>query len=179
MAGNYLHELKSRSQKKRESSEVTTLGARLLTLSAGELRALGLSDELLDAVAELRRLGGGKRGGTAYQRQLRFVGRLLRDVELSAIEARLGALEAAKKGDDEAFQRLEAWRDALVAGGEAAARTLTEISARFPGADTTALAETAHKAKAEMELGRPPKLSRQIFRYLRHLEQGLQDQLDD
>lgn len=165
--GNYLQELKSRSQKKREMNALQDLGARLVDLPRNELDALGLPDELVKAVLMARKLRDAK--NDSYRRQLQYVGRLMREIDAGPVIAHFAGADAEHQEDVQVFRRLERWRDALLAGDESA---LAEIGQAYPGADLSGIRETANKARAEKELGRPPRSARQLFRYLRSLERA-------
>ncbi len=67
----------SRTDLKRESTELQKLGEELLTLRAELMARLDLSEKLRDALAEARRITNfeGKR------RQMQFVGKLMRLIE--------------------------------------------------------------------------------------------------
>jgi len=172
--GNYLQELKSRSQKKRELNALQDVGQRLLDLSRSEMEAMGLPDELIEAALLARKLRSAK--NDAYRRQVQYIGRLMREIDPSPILAHFAGVDASHQDEVQAFQRLEGWRDALLDGDES---VLEDIRRSYPQADLSALRETANKARAERELGRPPKFSRQIFRYLRGLEIDAQENQGD
>jgi len=64
------------------------------------------------------------------------------------------------------FHRLEAWRDRLLAEGDAA---LPELLAEFPGADRQQLRQLIRNAHRERAAQKPPRAARLLFRYLREL----------
>lgn len=169
--GNYLQELKSRSQKKREMNALQDLGGRLVDLPQNELEALGLPDELVKAAVMARKLKSAK--NDSYRRQVQYIGRLMREIDPEPLLAHFATGDAKHQEDTQAFQRLERWRDALLDGDDSA---LEEIRQAHPEADISGLRETANKARAERELGRPPKSARQLFRYLRSLEYADEDE---
>lgn len=71
----------SRTERKNATQALTHLGEGLLTLRQDKLAALALPDRLLEAVAEAKRLTsfGSKR------RQVRFIGKLMRDLDETAV----------------------------------------------------------------------------------------------
>jgi ribosome-associated protein len=75
----------SRSARKRAAEHLQRLGVRLVGLRAEQLRALGLPEELLEALQEARRL----RGQSALARQHQYIGRLMRGVDPEPIERAL------------------------------------------------------------------------------------------
>ncbi len=163
--GNYLQELKSRSQKKREMNALQDLGERLVDLPPAVLESLGLDSEIVQAAIMARKLRDAK--NDSYRRQLQFIGRLMRDIDPAPLLAHFAATDTGHQEEVQSFQRLERWRDALLEGDES---VLDEIRQAFPQADIPGIRETANKAISEKEMGRPPKSSRLLFRYLRSLE---------
>lgn len=83
----------SKSQRKRDAHAAQKLGERLVAMRGHELEGLPLDDPLRDAIAEAQRLTS--RGALSRQRQ--YIGKLMRDADIDAIEAELAAREAAQK----------------------------------------------------------------------------------
>ncbi len=108
----------SRTDLKKHSEHLQSLGEQLLTLRKGLLDKLGLPDRLLDALAEARRITNfeGKR------RQMQFIGKLMRKLDEAMVQAIEEALEVQHQGSAKDTQRLhlaEQWRDRLIADDEA------------------------------------------------------------
>lgn len=81
----------SKSQRKRDAHAAQKLGQRLVGMREGEMDGLPLDESLLDALAEARRITS--RGALA--RQFQYIGKLMREADLDAIEAALAAREEA------------------------------------------------------------------------------------
>ncbi|MFT3907374.1 MAG: ribosome biogenesis factor YjgA [Steroidobacteraceae bacterium] len=75
----------SRSARKRAAESLQKLGEYLLTLRESDLRELELPETLLDAVLEGQRV----RPGPALARQKQYIGKLMRTVDLEALEKAL------------------------------------------------------------------------------------------
>ena len=151
---------KSRTQKKKEDKALQALGERLTGLPMEQLGIMGLPDELLSAVCDAQKIGS----HGARRRQVRLVGKLLRDVDLETIRA---VLENIRLGDFRkamAFKQIESWRDELKAGNS---RIIEEILRTCPDADRQRLTQLARNAWREFEAGSGVKSSRALFRYLR------------
>jgi ribosome-associated protein len=71
----------SRTERKHATQALTRLGEGLLTLRHEKLVALALPDPLLEALAEAKRLTN----FGARRRQLRFIGKLMRDLDETAV----------------------------------------------------------------------------------------------
>ena len=77
----------SKSSRKRAAHAAQKLGERLVRMRAQDVEPLPLTGELRDAIAEARRLTS--RGALARQHQ--YIGKLMRDIDLAALEAALAA----------------------------------------------------------------------------------------
>lgn len=83
-----LEERPSKSARKRAAHAAQALGERLIALKESDLLALNLPEALLQAVREAKRIKA--RGGLARQKQ--FIGKLMRDLDTTAIEIDLARL---------------------------------------------------------------------------------------
>jgi len=83
----------SKSSRKRAALSLQHLGQHLVSLREPERAALPLSDTLREAIAEARRLTS--RGALA--RQFQYIGKLMRNEDVPAIEAALEAQVEAQK----------------------------------------------------------------------------------
>jgi ribosome-associated protein len=109
---------KSRTDLKRESTELQKLGEDLLTLRVDLLKRLELPDKLLDAVAEAKRITNfeGKR------RLMQFIGkqmRLLAPGTLDAIRIALIEQHTPSALETMTLHAAEQWRDRLIANDDA------------------------------------------------------------
>jgi ribosome-associated protein len=83
----------SKSSRKRAALAMQELGKHLVAMREKERSQLPLSDSLREAIAEARRLT--RRGALA--RQFQYIGKLMRDEDVPAIEAALDAQIEAQK----------------------------------------------------------------------------------
>ncbi len=77
----------SKSSRKRAAHAAQKLGERLTRMRQDETAGLPLTDALHDAIAEARRL----RSRAALGRQYQFIGKLMRDIDMDALDAALAA----------------------------------------------------------------------------------------
>jgi ribosome-associated protein len=136
----------SKTDLKRESTELQKLGVALLTLRADLMQGLSLSEKLADAVAEARRITNfeGKR------RQMQYIGKLMRGLDDETLQAIRDALEEQQKGsagEAMALHRAEQWRDDLIEKEDALDRWLRE----HPGTDTQQLRALIRQARKEVQ----------------------------
>lgn len=157
----------SRSEKKRRSAALQTLGEEVAALPPAAQADLPLSPDMHDALALLARITDRE----GRRRQLQFIGRLMREEDADAIRQALAARSAAHQADTADFRRTEQWRDRLLREpAESLPALLSALAAALPGADaalTARLRELVPVARAEQGA---PHARRELFRLLR---QGL------
>jgi ribosome-associated protein len=151
----------SKSQRKRDALALQALAEGLIRLSPSQVEGIPMSDELREAVVGARALSRG-----AYRRQVRYLGRLLRDTDVEPIRSAVDAHRRASHEDKARLKRLERWRERLMEGGDPAVAELLEA---YPGADAQQLRQLLRNARKEHEAGRAPRSSRLLFRFLREL----------
>jgi ribosome-associated protein len=82
----------SKSMRKREATSLQKLGERLVKMRSEDLATLPLTEPLVEAITEARRLTS--RG--ALGRQHQYIGKLMRDVDIEALEAALEGLTVTR-----------------------------------------------------------------------------------
>ena len=155
----------SRSEQRRAALDVLALGQQLVGLSAAQLAKLPIPDDLLPHIAEARRITS----HVAHKRQLAFLAKQMRredDATLDAIRDALDAGGEAARRETAQLHRVEAWRERLIADGDAA---LSELLAEHPQADRQQLRTLVRNAQAEKAKNKPPRAYREIFQVLRAL----------
>jgi len=115
----------SKTDLKKHSEHLQALGEALLTLRSDLMARLDLSDKLLDALAEAKRITNfeGKR------RQMQFIGKLMRALDESVVHDIEAALEEQRKPSAREtlmLHQAEQWRDALIADDAALTRWLEQ-----------------------------------------------------
>lgn len=128
-------------------------------LAPAQLARLELPEPLLEAVLEAR--GITKFG--ALRRQLRYIGRLMHDVDSATIAAKLSALKAGPRAASAHLHRLERWRTRLMQEDGA----LAQLAHDYPGCDEAKLRTLVLAAQREQAEGRPPHSFRALLRELR------------
>jgi len=136
----------SRTDLKRESTELQKLGEALLTLRGDLMQGLSLPEKLNEAVAEAKRITNfeGKR------RQMQYIGKLMRQLDEEVLESVRDALEVQRRGsagDALALHQAEQWRDKLIADDEA----MAQWQRAFPGTDTQQLRSLIRQARRDVQ----------------------------
>ena len=157
----------SRSQQRRDALDVLALAQRLVALDAGTLAKLPVPEHLHPHIADTRRITS----HIAHKRQLAFLAKQMRredDETLDAIRDALDAGGEAARVETALLHRAEAWRDRLLDEGDAA---LTQLLAEHPHADRQRLRQLVRNAIDERTKNKPPHSYRELFRELRELLQ--------
>ncbi len=155
----------SRSQQRRDALEVLALGEKLVSLTEAQLAKLPVPESLLPHIRECKRITA----QIAHKRQLQYLAKQMRredDEVLDAIRDALDEKGEAARREVAAMHRVEAWRDRLLADGDAA---LAELLDEYPAADRQLLRQLARNALEERRRNKPPRAFRELYRELREL----------
>ena len=165
----------SRTQQRGEALEIRSLAEKLVALPAAQLARLPIPEELMPHIVETQRITS----HIAHKRQLQFLAKQMRREEDEVLEAIRDALdeggEAARR-ETAQLHRAEQWRDRLLSGGDDALATLME---EFPTADRQKLRQLVRNALDERAKNKPPRAFREIFREVKELLAGAEDAGDD
>lgn len=151
----------SKSEIKRDAEELKKLGAKLVELTQANLDKIPLEESLLDAINLARRSER-----EAKRRQLQFIGKLLRGIEIEPIKEALEKIENKHNQQQAMLHKLELVRDELVEQGDNA---LSAFVDQYPQADRQYLRNLIRNAQKEKQQNKPPKAYREIFQYLKDL----------
>jgi ribosome-associated protein len=113
----------SKTDLKKYSDRLQELGESLLTLRADLMKRLDLSEKLVDAVAEAKRITNFE----GRRRQMQFIGKLMRGLPQDTLAAVEAALDEQNKGSAKgtlSLHQAEQWRDQLIADDDALTRWL-------------------------------------------------------
>jgi len=157
-----LYEGPSKSQRKRDSAALQDLGAELVNMPKSKLASLPLDEDLREAIA----LAQGIKAHGGRKRQILYIGKLLRGIDATPIKEAIAKLDQTDAASVAHLHRLERWRERLLNEGNEA---LTQLLSEFPAADSQRLRQLIRNAQQEHATGKPPKSSRELFRYLREL----------
>ena len=160
----------TRTDLKRESTELQKLGEDLLNLRAELLTKLELPDKLVEGVKEAKRITNfeGKR------RQMQFIGkqmRLLTPEKHDEIRAALSEQHAPSAQETLVLHQAEIWRDRLVADDDAAGQWIN----LSPGTDSQQLRALIRQARKDAKPEKPGlaprhgRAYREIFQLVREV----------
>mgnify|MGYP001331237638 CR=1 FL=1 len=163
----------SRSEKKRQAKNIEEIAKELAELSNADLRKLPCPELLKEEIVATRGLDGG-----ALKRQIKFIAKELRQVEVEDILLFLAQRKGSRLKENNEFHQLEHLREEIISEviqawdlarqhGERLQETwhsevIAATSHRFDGLDTAALRKSALRYAAT----RKPAHRREIFRQL-------------
>ncbi len=161
----------SKSQVKRDMHALLDLGKQLIGLPPERLRQLPLEERLYEAIREAQRTTSRE----GLRRQTHYVGKLMRAAPADEIRHQLDVWENGSREETAAMHRLEGLRERLIQDDEA----LTDLLARYPGADVQHLRAVIRAARKEaqhnaaLQQGQEPqrKQYRALFQALKSLTQ--------
>ncbi|MUM76150.1 DUF615 domain-containing protein [Pseudodesulfovibrio sp. F-1] len=158
----------SKSQLKRDSTELQSLGEEFAALGDKVVREAGLPPELEAALLLIRTLTKHE----ARRRHLQYVGKLMRSFDTGRIRE---IVEAARQGHavrTDAFHRTERLRDRMVDGDD---ELVQQFFTAYPG-EGQRLRQLVLAARREKTAGKPPTSARALFRLLQGIPENLSDE---
>lgn len=138
----------SKSELKREAHRHQELGKRLTELNQAKWKELPISETLFNALVENGRL----KQNEAKRRHLQYIGRLMRDEDVDAIQARIDLFDPSSEAYGRRIRQQEQWRTRLVNDPAA----LNDFIEEYPAVDRQALRNLVRNAQKEMS-SEPPK----------------------
>lgn len=157
----------SKSQLKRDAHAVRALGEELAALGASERARIPLPDDVLEAIDALNKMT--KNG--ARKRQIGWLAKRLRKVDLEPVEAAIEKIRQAARANTQSLHLVEQWRDRLLGDEDTPnpSAALTEFLDRYPLADRQQLRQLQRSALREREAEKPPKSARLLFKAVRDI----------
>ena len=127
----------SKSQLKRDSHALQSLGEALVDLSRDQLRKFQLPEDL---------------------------GKLMRNVDAEPIQQAMDDLQGVSAQAIAKQHKTEQWRQRLIDQGDNALQALLQ---EHPGIDRQRIRQLLRRVQQETQHNKPPKAFRELFKYLR------------
>ncbi len=153
----------SKTKLKAEADAQQAIGKKLVDLPKDRLMKLNLPEALYEAVLEAKRITA----NGAIRRQMQYLGRLMRDIDSTAIVDQLQRWEGKHNEENARFHTLERWRTRLLSDNNA----VSEFLLAFPHADSQQLRTLIRNAQREEAAQKPPKSSRELFKLIREISE--------
>jgi ribosome-associated protein len=151
----------SKTKLKAEADAAQAVGKKLVDLPKEKLQKLNLSEALYEAVIEAKRITA----NGAIRRQMQYLGRLMRDIDIAPIVDQLSRWEGKHSEENARFHGMERWRTRLLSSTDAVAEFITA----YPHADSQQLRTLIRNAQKEEASQKPPKSSRELFKLIREV----------
>ena len=168
----------SRSEQKRRVKEIERLVAALVTLPSHVLEQAPVSEDIKQALLETANLRGSVR-----QRQVKYLTKLVQEYPLEEIYALVSQHRGSELREQQQFQAMEFYRNALIneaveqqeacrdSGADWredwSSATVMELRRELPEIDPLTLSRLSYLFART----RNPRYSREIFRYLRSMQE--------
>ena len=152
----------SRTQIKRAMEALQDLGGKLLDLKPSELARIPMSDTLITAIDESRRIDQNE----AKRRHLQYIGKVMRDEDSEAIAKALAVHDSGSDEHRRVFHQIETWRDGLISNNP---DTLNEIVLLHKGADRQHITHLVKQAQSMNQEAKAKSAAKKLFKYLRLL----------
>lgn len=136
----------SKTDLKRESTELQKLAEQLLDLPVSTVHGLALSEKLQDALDAVRRISDFE----GRRRQMQYLGKLMRLADASTLQAVRAALDEQRGGSAEQaalLHRSEQWRERLIADDASLAQWL----GAYPQEDAQQLRALIRQARKDAQ----------------------------
>jgi ribosome-associated protein len=152
----------SKTQAKKQSHELQSLGADLAELSAARLARLDIPERLRDAIEQYQRT----RSHEGRRRQMQYVGKLMRGVDEAPLREAVAEAALGSAQETLLLHHAEHWRDQLLADDDA----LTRWQQAHAECDAQQLRSLVRAARREAALPverRNPRSYRDLFQFIK------------
>jgi ribosome-associated protein len=153
----------SKTQRKQQMEDLQALGEELVALSSDRVKKIEIPENLRDAVREAQRM---TRPDEAKRRQMQYIGKLMRSVDVEPIRGALALVRGESASETAKLHRLERLRSEFMSEE----KVLQEIAALYPTVDMQHLRSLRRAALKEQEQNKPARSYRAIFQLLKELE---------
>lgn len=155
----------SKTQRKQQMEDLQALGEELAALSTDRIKRIEIPEDLRDAVREAQRM---TRPDEAKRRQMQYIGKLMRNVDVEPIRQALAQVRGESASETAKLHRLERLRSEFLENE----KVLHEIATLYPSLDLQHVRSLRRAALKEREQNKPPRSYRAIFQLLKELDNG-------
>lgn len=152
----------SKSQRKKDMLVLQKIGEDLIKLTKEQLATLDLPVNLLTAIQHMKSLTANE----AKRRQLQYIGKIMRQVDIEAIKKALKNKKFNHKKDVEQFHHIEECRTKLLTYGDDA---INLFMVEYPKADRQQLRQLVRNAQQDINTNKNTGAAKALFKYLRLL----------
>lgn len=150
----------SKSQRKRDMLDLQKLGETLIKLTNDQLKKMELPEILLEAIQHAKTIVANE----AKRRQLQYIGRIMRNIDVEPIRATLKRMQMTHEKSTVQFHQTEQWRTDLIAQGD---DKLNQFIYEYPNVDRQQLRQLVRKAQQDNKNNKNTGAEKALFKYLR------------
>lgn len=154
----------NKSQIKRDISEIAQLAQALTQLTVAQIALMAIPEKIAIAIREAKLMPSTK---PARKRQLKFITRQLRKIDLIHISEILDRMRSKSTHGVREHHQSEQWRDKLINSQDNT--VLTTLLNKFPSADSQYLRQLQRNAQKEAQLNKPEKSTHLLYQYIKKL----------
>ena len=148
---------------KRTIVKVLEIAEQMTVLPIEQLNRFELPDILHETILQAAKMPH----KTARKREMKFITAQLRKMDLAPIEEQLARYNSTSMHAVREHHQAEKWRDKLILTEDKT--LLTQFLTQYPKANPQQLRQLQRNAKKERLAEKPPKFSRLLYKYLKHL----------
>jgi ribosome-associated protein len=149
--------IKSKTQLKKEADDIQQFGIEISNLPNHKIKELSLSDEIIEAIIFYKEI----KKNSAKRRQAQFLGKLLRDFDLSNVTQEMDTLKAFSRLQVKFEHEAELWRDKLINDQSALNEYINEFQP-----DLNNFNQTINAARKEFQSDKKSKNYRNLYRVI-------------
>ena len=148
----------SKTRVKQEMHALQKIGERLIELNSNQLKECLLPDTLFEAIIEAKQI----RKNGARRRQIQYIGKLMREVDISRIKEKMSTWDGISKEHTAWIHQIERWRKSLLEDKD----SFSEFAELHPDANLQRIRTLIRNTHKEALSGKPPKSFRALFHEL-------------
>ena len=160
----------SKTRRKQAMEELQGLGEELVALAGDRVRKIDLPEDLREAIVTAQRM---TRHDEARRRQMQYIGKLMRGVEIEPIRAALALVRGESAAETARLHKLERLREELLADEQA----LSEIVRLYPAIDVQQLRSLRRAALKEN--AQSVRSRRAIFQLIKEADAASENETAD
>lgn len=159
LSDNKLPDEISKSTLKRDMTALQKIGEMLVDMPQSQLDKIPLPEVLLQAVTLARKL----KSGEGKRRQLQFIGKLMRTIEVDPIQTAIKNVKSTNVKETAQFHQAEEWRERLIKEGDNAIQAFLTL---YVETDRQKLRQLTRQAQQNRKSGKNTGAEKTLFRYL-------------
>jgi ribosome-associated protein len=149
----------SKSQKKRDSKDVQVLARKLCELPKKVFNEITLDDNIHNAIKTAQKL----RPSAALNRQIQYIAKCLKQVDLDAIKETIYQLENKESLQKHQLKKIENWREKLIETND----SLGDFINQYHNVDRQQLRQVIRNARKEIETKKSTKAFKQLYQIVK------------